>query len=470
MDPLEQVRAFAEATLLEEKWSSARQMMSSKAKPNGESFYSWLQQGLEGLGHIARSGDDTSRLVAIDLLVRLPASMKNNKRVQAMASEVRRASLSLPLPALSTISDKKSLPGSAKPAEVRENIAEALKDATGPWLSPYVFRALGDEERSQRCRLALAREIAHQEPSIDKWIERLLNEPGLQDVAARDLEAAAGRLKDICDALVEGIRTKRSKLTVTPVSGQLLAKLIRMMISLGPKQNRPKGLDLTAKAAIELLDEILAVRLTIMDEPELYDLVQVINRWWSPRSFPEIINAALGPIIDKLTAGLVFRARGGQRSEVLLQRLKQAINNEEQYKNRITEIVSSEAGLSGEIQDWIRGMERGTSKQRSSSALSAVGAESFVRQLAEMFRLSLDNRENVNNDSLQRAVRAIASQHGLAAIGSVGDIVEYSPNVYDLPSGDFPKERSVKIVRQPIVRRRHDGGSDVILKGLASAN
>ena len=33
MDPIEQVRAFAEATDLEGKWSSARQMMSSKAIP-----------------------------------------------------------------------------------------------------------------------------------------------------------------------------------------------------------------------------------------------------------------------------------------------------------------------------------------------------------------------------------------------------------------------------------------------------
>jgi hypothetical protein len=174
MDPIEQVRAFAEATHLEEKWSSARQMMSSKATPNGELFYSLLKQGFEGLGHIAESGDDSSRLVAIDLLVRLPASMKNNKRVQAMAADVRRASLSLPLPALSIISEKKSLPGSAKPAEVRENVAEALKDASGDWVLPYIFRALGDEDRSQRCRLALAREIAAQEPSIDSWFERLM--------------------------------------------------------------------------------------------------------------------------------------------------------------------------------------------------------------------------------------------------------------------------------------------------------
>jgi hypothetical protein len=49
MDPIEQVRAFAEATHLKEKWSSARQMMNSKANPNGL-FYSLLQQGFEGLG------------------------------------------------------------------------------------------------------------------------------------------------------------------------------------------------------------------------------------------------------------------------------------------------------------------------------------------------------------------------------------------------------------------------------------
>jgi hypothetical protein len=98
MDPIEQVRAFAEATDLEGKWSSARQMMSSKAKPNGELFYSLLQQGFEGLGHIAEKGDDSDRLVATDLLVRMPASMKNNKRVQEIATDVRRRSLSLPLP------------------------------------------------------------------------------------------------------------------------------------------------------------------------------------------------------------------------------------------------------------------------------------------------------------------------------------------------------------------------------------
>jgi hypothetical protein len=45
MDPIEQVRAFAGTSHLDEKWSSARQMMSSKAKPNGEDFYLLLSRG-----------------------------------------------------------------------------------------------------------------------------------------------------------------------------------------------------------------------------------------------------------------------------------------------------------------------------------------------------------------------------------------------------------------------------------------
>jgi len=94
-------------------------MMGSKAKPNGESFYSLLQQGFEGLANISERGDDSDRLVAIDILARIPASMKNNKRVQELASDVRRRFLSRPLPALSIISEKRSLSGSAKPAEVR---------------------------------------------------------------------------------------------------------------------------------------------------------------------------------------------------------------------------------------------------------------------------------------------------------------------------------------------------------------
>ena len=60
-----------------------------------------------------------------------------------MASDVRRASLLLPLPPMSIISEKKSLPDTAKPAEIRENIAEALKDASGDWVLILCLQIIG---------------------------------------------------------------------------------------------------------------------------------------------------------------------------------------------------------------------------------------------------------------------------------------------------------------------------------------
>jgi hypothetical protein len=463
MNSLEQVRNLAAAPTLGEKWSVARKMMSSKAKPEGDEFYQDLQDALEGLGRIAQSGDDISRLVAIDLLVRLPASMKNNKRVQEISSTVRQAVLSLPLPPLALISETRDLPDGAKPAEIRENVAVALNDASGEWVLPFAFRAFGDEDRSQRCRLALAREIALRSFEVDSWFDRLLEEPSLDKISERDPVAAAARLQGLCESLVEAIRSNRAHLKVTPRSGQLLAKLCRSMVSPAAQQ-RPKGLDETAKAAINLLDEILAVRLTIMDEPDLYDPVQVVHRWWSPRPFPQIVEGPLQPIVDKLTAGLVFRARGGQTSDVLLQRLKQAINNDERFRLYLKSVVEGEAGFSDEVQDWLLGRQRGRSEKGGPSVLAAVATESFVKQLAEILRASSDD----DTAGLRRAIMAIAAQHSLVCIGNVGDIVEYLPNVYDLPHGEIAKERLVRILRPPIVRRRHDGGSDVILKGLAA--
>jgi hypothetical protein len=73
MDPIEQVRAFGEAIDLDDKWSTARQLKSSKVKPSGEEFYALLGQGFNGLGRLVQSGDDPSRLIALDLLVRLAA-------------------------------------------------------------------------------------------------------------------------------------------------------------------------------------------------------------------------------------------------------------------------------------------------------------------------------------------------------------------------------------------------------------
>jgi hypothetical protein len=218
---------------------------------------------------------------------------------------------------------------------------------------------------------------------------------------------------------------------------------------------------------LQLLDELLAVRLTIMDEPELYQPVQVIQRWWSPLPFPPQVRTALVPIIDKLTAGIVFRARGEQRSEALLQRLKEAVNDRSRFEQTTRNIVEGEPGLTGDLQDWLRGIERVPTAARSSLTLAAVGQEGFVHQLAELFRASFDASGEPNGTTnLVEMVRSLAAQYGLSRIGVEHDSVEFLPAIFDTASGVLPSERTVKVIRPAIVRRRRDGGIDVLLKGL----
>jgi hypothetical protein len=85
MDPIEQVRAFAEATDLEGKWNSARQLMSSKVKPNGEDFYSLLQEALENLGLILTRSDLNT--VIIDAISKLePTRSIENGAIELIKS------------------------------------------------------------------------------------------------------------------------------------------------------------------------------------------------------------------------------------------------------------------------------------------------------------------------------------------------------------------------------------------------
>jgi hypothetical protein len=458
--------AFAAAVGIEGKWEAARALMSQKGKPTEEQFYAALTAAFSGLAEIARLGAPIDRLVALDLLVRVPASMKNNKRVQNMARDIRHQVLDAAPPPLSLVVGKRDLPGNAEPAEIRENVAAALNDASGDWVFQYAIEAILEEERSQRCRLALAREIAAREPSIDRWLASLLKKRSSALRSSEQVEEAA-RIRDIIVALLDGIRSKRGQLEVSPESGQLLANLLGGAVSSAiPNFKRLEGLVL---GALEFLDDILAVRLTLMDEPDLYQAIQVIHRWWFPRPFSVAIRKVARPIEDKLIAGIVFRARGGQRSEILLQRLKQLTNDDAAFQTKINGLVTSEPGLPDDTKDWLRGIERRPARSGSAAVLSSVSFESYLPQFGQLLRVSREVSVRPIAESerhLRNLVDSIASDLGLRLMNAPGDKVDFVPTMYTTLSGDPPKERTVEVVSAPIVRVRQDGTLDTILKGL----
>jgi hypothetical protein len=371
------------------------------------------------------------------------------------------------------IAEKKDLPDGAEPAEVRENVAQALADATGDWVLPYAVRGIAEEDRSQRCRVALAAQIAQRTPDIDEWFERILKESTIQslsDKAGKD--AAAARLRDIALAFADTIRTQRYRLKVSARAGRLLSDLAGALVPLGPRDNLPKHLTDAASATVALLDELLAVRLTLMDEAELYQVLEPLRRWWAPSRYPANLEQALTPIIDKIIAGIVFRARSGQTSDSLMQRLRQAMNDVNETRRRLSALASSETGLSPEVQDWLLRIERKPSSAASSQSrlLTAVAEQNFVLAFAPAFLLAEEGatagHHNPDAARLAELVKSIGAQFGLAVIGKVGDVVEYSPSTHEHVDGGLPSERRVILVHPPVLRRRADGGSDIIMRGL----
>ncbi|MEA2878503.1 MAG: hypothetical protein QOF14_3699 [Hyphomicrobiales bacterium] len=455
------------APSLADVWQAARRLMSDKRRSSATADPR-LVEGLRRLGGWAATGSGAERLIAIDLLVRIPASIRKLERT---ALPFRAEALRTPIPPLSIIAEKKNLPEGAEPAEIRENVAKALTDAEGEWVFSYAVQAFAEEDRSQRCRLALAAQIARRSPNIDDWLTGILQERSLRSLSeTSNIDNAAARLRDIALALSDAIRRQRYRLQLSVRAGQLLSELAGTLVPLGPRDPLPKRLGDTAGAIIQLLDEFLAVRLTLMDEPEIYEVLERLRRWWSPARYPAKVTEALTPIVDKIVAGIVFRARGGQRSESLLQRLRQAINDEKEISRRLTALASNETGLSPDVQDWLLRIERKPSHgTEGSRLLAAVGEESFIRALAPAFLQATESVSSANNSvagPLADMVISLGSQFGLTVIGKPGDEVEYSPSTHDSVQGAPPRERRVSVVRPPVLRRRADGGSDVIMKGL----
>ena len=197
-----------------------------------------FQSAFLAIGNEARYGSDIERLVAVDLVIRLS---KFIRKLAPVAKDILSNAMTDDFPSVSLLSETDVLPNGAKSAELRENVAIALRHASGDWVIAYVIKALIKEGRSQRCRLELARQLAAREQSIDRWLNWILNISLAEKTHSKENpETNATKLRYIATALAEAIRKNRVQLNASQEAGILLARFCRSFVPVSSRTARPK--------------------------------------------------------------------------------------------------------------------------------------------------------------------------------------------------------------------------------------
>jgi hypothetical protein len=410
------------------------------------------------------------QLLAIALVVRISELVKGN--LKKIAARILQQALIQPPEPLRIVSDTSHLPAEAKQSEIRENVALALTYASGAWIVPYVSEALAQEDKSQRCRLELCRQLATREARLSEWMVLLIKQNWS---SASD---RASRLRDLYIAIYSTLREKRGSIIVDGKTAPLLAELMQKIVHVPSRGALPPRLLDASIASIELLDEILAADFSLIAEPNSYEPLDVVARWWPIASFPSALESAMGPIVRKLASVIRMRARMGQRSETLGLRLRQALGKQGSTEAILNSIASSETGLDPAIDDWLRGRQREPSATATAavSLLSSASSRETVKLLAPLaldcaeaaalVAKDTDSQASVELRRVCNRVQAIMLELGIAISGRTGEIVEYSPTVHRMADGLVPKELLVRIVRPMVVRNSSDGSQDIVEKAV----
>jgi|GEM_PF-2736944 len=448
-----------------ERWDAAKKLMASRemaAVVQKEEF----TLGWQRIEAEASSKTGLEQLLAIDLLMRVSAFVK---KLKARAVVAVRAALRSPIPPL--VPNLTTLPPDSKPAEIRENVASALEYATGTWVEDYVFSSLIGEDRSQRCRDELVRRAAERQTTVDQWFRSLLSNPEFEGMIANtDLSARASRLREFLVSFEIAVRENKRTLNATIETGQLLSDLCRRMVPLGRSDKIPPALGAAAVAATELLDDIVGMRPTLIVEPEIYSTLEVFRNWWMLLPYPKDLQNALGPIREKIRSAVVLRARLGQRSEELSNRLVASYGNQERARAVLSAIADTEVGLNSEIVDWLKGRTRtsGVGGVSAATALRAVALEDQTRELAALMVQAWEiQREALDDATVIRFAENVigaGNRQGLRLLWVANEEVEYVSVAHETLTGAVPPEPFIRVIRPAVVRMRPGGIIDYVVR------
>jgi len=375
-------------------------------------------------------------------------------------------------------------------ADDRLNLARACALMSADWLRDYLATSIAEEETGEKARSAMISALLTGTGSLAEALRLLTyafermrpstESPG--DTIARRLTRTLSALRE---TLLE------SELETGEDLGKVLFELVTAPLkAIGRPQQEKVQVDL-AKEALLTVHDIVRTRVSVVSDPEMYQVVAYCRKLCGGGSWPDDLKKSLERLTTDVTEALLLLGRRGQSDQALLGQLDILCNHPERARVLARELAAKHPELPEDVRDWLEHGRVRVVRQASDAAVEvaasnadesiglALQAARQARALRDSLREPLTSNLEIYDPVLASAtqqlldgVQVLAVQveqaailRGLELYGTTGEEIEMSTKFFNVV-GSAPRQQMT--VRQPaVVRKRKDGSiGAVVTKGL----
>jgi len=434
----------------------------------------------KGIESVIRSAADTHNpprcLTAMAIAIRIASLVKplRTRMVQDLSKLVE------PLPSLQEIADK----------DDRFYVANLWRYADHSWISDFLAVGGVDEENSEKVRGECMEGIVAIAPDLGGALAALLTPlRRLQFGTEKPGDSKGKRVRRIIEALRLAYEASMKDAGVS--AGDNLRKLLVESFQQTGTPTTESVLDELSEEALAMVHSIVRARFSAATLHETYSALGVVRGWYREHSWEHFAEASKSSALLARDIGeaIELLVRGGVADDNLYSDLRTASGSELRARGRAKEILARTPGLSDDLARWLSG-----SVAKRKSALAAENQLlSFDEAIADLMidAARLDEMQyRVEREALpeinvmaptsgalieklmllvkgtSNSIAALIKLRGLAIVGAVGDVVDFSPLEHQMAGGPKPGSRRVRVFKPGVDAPSDSGGRRIVRKAI----
>lgn len=357
-----------------------------------------------------------------------------------------------------------------------------------PWTGDLLARACVEEESAEKFRRECLDGLIQYDHDVASALQRLVPYVKQLSFSTESPSDSKGRR---LRRLFAGLRDVLSSTMSVPGrdSGSELRELLLVAFRSGGAPTASR--DELAEEAVSLIHDFVRSQFSLSTWPQIYAALRTVKDWYQGADWEEFIRASPGgrALSRDIESALEILARAGTPDNLLFEYFSLTVGASREARTRAEAIVQRNPGLSEEVSSWLSG--------RAVRRKSTLAAESQYQQADELIadliaqqQTMSSSTEQLNRDVFPRLrimderggaatsiwlgqfralgaiIESLATMRGLSLVGSIGDLVEYSPLEHELADPARFGARTVRLMRPMVVARTADNLRRVVRKAL----